>query len=330
MDKIWKSLEEAAAFQTRSGFDFEYWDTQLPTTFRVAFDWNRKCRMFHIQVTQLEFNRFNRAFQYQGLSLEKFQDKLEKGFWISLTLTKKEFTDVFTVLCEDIISAVGTTESERRRIQGLIGRLEAWKSLFTQGPLDGLTREEQLGLWGELYVLHEYLIPTLGSAAVKTWKGPDGEIHDFQTGLWAIEVKSHAGNARPEHLRINGEHQLDDRGLDHLFLVMLSVARKEKAGESLPSRIEKIEVSLDHDPAMLRLFKRQLLQVGYYTAHEPLYENTGYTLREEMQWQVQEGFPRIGEDDLPVGVTNVQYSASVAAMHGFEAEWAEILSHIHP
>lgn len=330
LDSIWQYLEEGARFQAQPGFDYEYWDTQLPASFRVAFDCDRKIRMFHIGVSQIEFKRFNRAFKYQGLTLEKFQDIHQRGFWISLALQKKEFTDVFTVLCEDIISAIGNTANERRRIQSLIARLEAWKSLFSQAMENGLSKEKQLGLWGELYVLHEYLLPTIGTQSVTTWKGPKGYVHDFQSKSWAIEIKTQAGNAKPDRLKINGEQQLEDRGLDHLFLVMLSVARRERTVDSLPELVEKVEASLAVDPSMLQVFRAHLLEVGYFSHHRPLYENTGYTIREEKQWKVFEGFPRIREKDLPAGINDVTYSLSIVAIKEFEVDWSQIQSSLHP
>ena len=56
------------------------------------------------------------------------------------------------------------------------------------------------------------------------------------------------------------------------------------------------------------LFKLKLLESGYYDIHMPLYEERGYTIRQENLYRVSGNFPRITENQIPIGVGDVRYS----------------------
>jgi hypothetical protein len=50
------------------------------------------------------------------------------------------------------------------------------------------------------------------------------------------------------------------------------------------------------------------LESGYYEIHRPLYEERGYTIRQENIYRVSGKFPRITENQIPIGVGDVKYS----------------------
>ena len=56
------------------------------------------------------------------------------------------------------------------------------------------------------------------------------------------------------------------------------------------------------------LFKLKLLESGYYEIHKPLYDEKGYTIRQENLYRVSGNFPRITEKQSPFGVGDVKYS----------------------
>ena len=56
------------------------------------------------------------------------------------------------------------------------------------------------------------------------------------------------------------------------------------------------------------LFKLKLLESGYYDIHKPLYDERGYAIRQENIYQVMGNFPRITENQIPIGVGDVRYS----------------------
>ena len=82
--------------------------------------------------------------------------------------------DLFHTLCQDIISASGTSATEGEACSIALMRTWRWHHLLRGGG-SGLSAEEQRGLLGELRVLEQLLLPELSaSAAVEAWRGPLG------------------------------------------------------------------------------------------------------------------------------------------------------------
>ena len=109
------------------------------------------------------------------------------------------------------------------------------------------------------------------------------------------------------------ERQLDDTGVDILLLAHLSLdERRGGSGESLNHLVDAIHATLD--AATSALFRDRLTRVGYLSGQRDLYDEPRYTVREVRWWWVRDGFPRIVEADLRVGVGRCSYSISTAGL----------------
>ena len=206
--------------------------------------------------------------------------------------------DIFTVLCEDLITSITTETNEQKLIKEILNRFEKWKSLFNKIGLQGLTPEEQRGLFGELYFLKKYLQNKNNFQNIlNTWVGPSKEIRDFQFSNWALEVKTTIGNNHQE-IHISNERQLDTSHLANLFLYHLSLEKVQESGETLPQIIDSINEILQFDIISLNKFKAKLYEVGYFDKKVDLYNTVGYYVRQENYYKVEGDFPRLQENEL--------------------------------
>ena len=80
----------------------------------------------------------------------------------------------------------------------------------------------------------------------------------------------------------------------------------KNGGRKLPSIISEIRLLLKNDHYFINAFNNKLIKIGYYDIAENLYD-TFYTIRDTFSYQVVSGFPRIIVNDLPVGVSNIEY-----------------------
>lgn len=94
----------------------------------------------------------------QEIQIELIPDpnKQEKRILI-FKLTNNQHRDIFSVLCEDLIANIATETNEKQLVKTLLNRFEKWKSLFTKIASEGLSPEEQRGLFGELYFIRKFL-----------------------------------------------------------------------------------------------------------------------------------------------------------------------------
>jgi hypothetical protein len=101
---------------------------------------------------------------------------------------------------------------------------------------------------------------------------------------------------------------LDDTIIEKLFLYHLSLDARVGNGESLNILIEDVSEFLSDNTMASNLFKLKLLESGYYDIHKPLYDERGYSIRQENLYRVSGNFPRITENKIPIGVGDVRYS----------------------
>ena len=112
--------------------------------------------------------------------------------------------------------------------------LAKWRRFWGEPPRQMLSREEQLGLFAELWFLSVWLVPRLGSdEAVKRWRGAFGARHDFEWPGRSVEVKATTSSRGAIH-RIHGIEQLMPPDSGELLLFSLRLREEAGGGNSLP------------------------------------------------------------------------------------------------
>lgn len=223
-------------------------------------------------------------------------------------LINNQHREIFAVLCEDLIISISNETDEKKLVHTILNRFEKWKSLFDKISLQGLTPEQQRGLFGELFFLRKFLIDkSLNLKVLNTWVGTAKEIRDFQFENWALEVKTTISNNH-QKVQISSERQLDITHLEKLYLYHISLEQAQENGETLNEIVKSIQASLNADIIALNRFRAKLYEVGYFEHHEELYNNVGYHIRQDTFYKVENEFPRIQEGEIRRGVGDVKYS----------------------
>lgn len=307
IENIWISLEEDNF--SHSGLLYKRYSAEvLPDVFiALKVPENLRCIAFTISSSfSFDDNQWNRLKDIKIETLPDERDK-SKNFLLVLLLNKQH-KDIFSTLCEDLIFGVSEVRTEKTLVEKLLERLAKWQSLFEKVGKQGLSDEAQRGLYGEIYFLRIFLNNSFDkNYCLKSWLGPEKSIQDFQYSNWAVEVKTTHGNNH-QKIHIASERQLDDSIIEKIFLYHLSLEVRVGNGESLNSLINDVLMILKENTMASNLFNLKLLESGYYETHKPLYEERGYTIRQENIYRVMGDFPRIIEDQIPIGVGDVKYS----------------------
>lgn len=252
------------------------------------------------------------------MKVSLFEDNSFKESNILLIeLVRPKYKDTFSTLCEDLIDRVRDEPDEHKFIKAVINQLEKWKILFAKSRVDGLSVEEQQGLYGEMYLLRKLITEQLSNPMniVKYWVGDEAAIQDFKGKNWAVEVKTTSGGSA-QLITVNGERQLDESDEEYLFLYHYSVEVSNQNGETLPEIINEIREKLSADLPAQSLFNEKLLMAGYMDEQSDSYTKY-YRIRKEACYKVDDDFPRIKENELRDGVSNVQYSISITHCMNF-------------
>lgn len=254
----------------------------------------------------------------QEIQIELIPDpnKQEKRILI-FKLTNNQHRDIFSVLCEDLIANIATETNEKQLVKTLLNRFEKWKSLFTKIASEGLSPEEQRGLFGELYFIRKFMQHNHNySTVLNTWVGPASEVRDFQMGNWALEVKTTHGNNH-QKIQISSERQLDITHLEKLYIYHVSLEKAQESGETLNQIVSSISNLLASDTIALNRFRSKLYEAGYFEQHLLLYDTIGYFIRQDTFYSVEAAFPRIQENELRNGVGDVKYSIILSQCEEF-------------
>ncbi len=199
--------------------------------------------------------------------------------------------------------------------------LAKWRRFWGQPPSELLKREEQIGLFAELWFLWRWLLPAVGPlASANRWRGPFGARRDFEWMGGAVEVKG-CTMVRAPVFRIHGLDQLDPPGGNGALWFFALRLREDGGGDhTLPGIVRACEDGLADDPEASGLFETALTTVGYSPLHEADYAGTRWRVVDERLYPVGEGFPRLGSEDfpygLPTGVSELSYALDLSGYTG--------------
>lgn len=208
------------------------------------------------------------------------------------------------------LSASSTTPA---RLVELV--LAKWRRFWGELPRQMLSREEQLGLFAELWFLSTWLITRIGvSDAVIPWRGPFGARHDFEWVGRSIEVKA-TTSVRGRIHRINGLDQLAPPQNGVLMLFSLRLREEAGASNTLPSLVDVCRSQMELEPDTLDRFEAALAQANYSPTYEDEYAKLKLRVIDEGLFRVEQDFPRITaasfESGLPSGVERVEYEVNL-------------------
>jgi len=326
IETLWQELEleaksgEAAAWLTRYALP----EPSMPLL--VALESTNNARALLLPVPNSAIPS-KRDWPYCN-GLEILAISVGGAMHLGVRLIDAACSDVFTALAEDVAPRVAAASDPSAAASALLARLRRWQKFLAAGT-GGLSLERQRGLFGELHALRNVLLPSLSAApAIAAWRSPLASHQDFQFSTVAMEVKTTIAK-QPLSVRVTSERQLDATGTRTLFLFVLMLDERETEagpdapGESLPDVVRKLRRELS--PDIVEQFEDRLLEYGYLEADGPRYETRRFTKRQERAFLVSDGFPRLTEGVLPVGIGDVSYALSLAACEQFAISVEEML-----
>lgn len=257
-------------------------------------------------------------FETGGLRLSRVADP--PGTLLILSLEESSRRDLFAEVCSDVVRALvrSEDEGETNLLPELGARLAAWRA-FLRDQSGGLTRQETVGLIGELLLLEQLVARVPDALAL--WKSPDDGLHDFENCGRSLEVKTSLGSAR--RLHISTLDQLDAAGLASLHIAHIRLI-EQADGVTLARLAERIAGQLASDRDR-RMFANALLRRGLAPNSDGdpgpaiRYAGTEY-------YEIRPGFPSLSRSTVPVGVADAAYQIEVQALGPFVADSGHIMN----
>lgn len=235
------------------------------------------------------------------------------SMWVDLAASDPNGARPFSGLAADIVAELPGGGLPEPAV--LLSVIERWRR-FWAGTRDGLSREEQLGLLGELWLLLEWL-PQVSAGAVNSWVGPLGGRHDFVTESLSVEVKTSGATVGPVVHRISRLDQLDEPSAGELLLLSLRAVPDPLSTDSLDSMLARARQAAGAaGQTCVAMLDDRLRALGIVRADEGRYVEPVRIAQQEL-FRVSGDFPRLAPASfphgLPAGVVDLTYSLDTSA-----------------
>lgn len=254
-------------------------------------------------------------FDADGVSLMEERLPDARLLRLGVTLERNELRDVFEVLAVDLLSVATSVANQAEAVRALTRRLDAWQACL-RTRRGALSREAQIGLLGELYMLL-LIASEIGTAnAVRAWQGPSDGLHDFHRAGTSIEVKTTSGIER--RLAISTLDQLDTNAISRLVLARARL-REAPGGKSLADVVEEVTTEVrTAAPSALADFENLLTRAGYLELDVDLYRSSRFEVHDMYGYEVRDGFPRILSSNVGPGIVSASYVIDEQAIASYK------------
>lgn len=223
------------------------------------------------------------AFEFDGRTWEQSAATFE--------CTDPQLIDAFLVLVVDVTRRLGSARGPTTW-QALVEWVEEWQTLLARRSV--LTTEQQLGLWGELWVIAN---AENVDALIAAWRGPEREATDFFLNGLGLEVKA----SRQAHVHHISQRQIDEPlGAHQAYVLSIWAGIDPARGLSLTELIDSMLARVADPPALLKT----VAAVGYAPVDREQY-STRFVPLETPRWFRAEDIPRVRAAD--VGVAHLRY-----------------------
>lgn len=241
---------------------------------------------------------------------------------IQIGLLETRLIDIFTTICEDFVYSIRDLDDTFIQASELTSRFISWCEIFKRVNNTALTKQEQIGLYGEMCFLKNRIQenPTIDNyQLVESWIGSEGKEQDFKYDTLLHEVKC-VTTRRSFAVSISSERQLEVENNESLVLVVYIVDKQNGTENTLNTAVSKVRNMLNDNPVALSLFEFKLLEFGYFDEDHKHYANSSYEDRETHFYSVNEDFPRIIEKQLETPIFNVRYQIQLEGIQIFKSK----------
>lgn len=257
--------------------------------------------------------------QKETRSLQVSTSRFEVGsnpelLYVDLACVDSSQNPTFSAVAQDLIRTLQSSHGPVR--DAVLSAIARWRA-FWSSRTTGMTREEAIGLFGELWFISRWLGPVT-SSVIDHWQATSGARHDLQWPAASVEIKTAVTSAAGEPVhQVTNLDQLADPEHGDLYLFSLQVREDALSANTLHSLVDRIASDLDEDYQGLTTFNEKLAVRGY-TPADTQHAARPFRILAERLYRVAEGFPRITRDTfgaggLPAGVADVGYSLDLAA-----------------
>ncbi len=217
---------------------------------------------------------------------------------------------LFSTLSNQILYGIGG--EGRKAVDSAKGAIAEFRAALKPVEPD-LTMSEQIGLFGELWVLDNVLIPVFGPKGCLAWSGPSKEKHDFVGEFAHLEVKTTTGS--DDRHEISRVDQLRVPQGKRLLFASIKLERSIGGVETVATRIDEVRSLLGNDGHAIDSFESNLAKMKWHDSLRQSGELFKFNFRDAHLFEVEGAFPRLPDEYIPPrGIVAIKYIIDISSL----------------
>ena len=253
-----------------------------------------------------------RKLAMSGYVVATVSDRSRDEIFLCIKASKARNTIAFRGVVTYLVEELSKDSSKRQTWERVCEALKEYRKSHSQTAHVGLSEHELVGLYGELYVMKEILMPAIRDwdKVLSVWKGYLAEKQDFVGQDWLLEVKANRAK-KAECVWINGVAQLRSIPNKRFFLCHLHFDRAEEGGQGITKMIDSIKDQLPTEKLRSR-FDSALMDAGYdedlaIEWDTLLFQQPDVTFYDVLKQGTPYKFPRVTEVDSSGFIIDLKY-----------------------
>ena len=239
--------------------------------------------------------------------------------FLDIMCLSRELEPVFDEVVDGVLARIAANVGS---VDAVRTTIEDFRALLVTPIRQEIERSRVAGLVAELLILNRLL--DLSTAAWRTWRGPDGDRHDFRARGYSLEVKASL-RAGTTEITINGLEQLEPPSGGGTLHLAHFVLEPVEGGLLTVSALGGQALAKANDPGRLR---ELLALVGCADTRDPEWNQHSFRIEKERLYWVSAEFPRIAPSSfasgiVPPGVVDATYRIDLAFAAGSECPAAD-------
>lgn len=289
--------------------------TCLPDLFIAVDDEGYRCLLFYLpQGSIVKINGKNK----DKLLLSYIPDKSV----LLIKLKDFDFIDLFNDLILSIYSKVHAILDAEEAYKEFITTFYKWSLFFEDSNQRKFGEEQIQGLFGELFVLNDYVSqsdPSNINRILASWKGLYDSRNDFEFELKNVEVKTKRENKR--YVKISSEFQLEQEFGKGQELLVVSVVKDLTNGKSIEDLIKIVVQQTRNKLGDLGFIYQALSQKGLTVNSVKEYNNYRFIVKNISIYDCNAlDFPKLSASNIPYEIVNLNYDLMVNKLREFLIE----------
>ncbi len=306
--KIWNSLVSETKRDNKSKFKKPF--THGITEVFYTVEESTFGRSILIEINTKEKNEFNNIPEINGWELSICEKTIigSKKIYLYFTERSIDTRTIAEMFIGDLSNKLKTLKIRDQLINTIIRTLKEWQIFFQSRDI--MSKNAEQGLIGELsWLLQMIKEKEDPRKVIEGWCGPDRSRHDFEFSDIHFEVKTTSRKDRRIH--ISSEHQLNNKGLKHLYLIVYKYNLVKSAKPTLPMLYDNIMKIVDGDIGLKEKVILYCAKIGYNdkkrNKHQYKYEIDGGV---EI-YNVVNHFPKLVLTSKLNGIHDISYSLDI-------------------